>query len=573
MRIAVQNQHLDGYWDNLNFSGDSFGERDSTMIRAQLAYEPSDRLDVLVNVHGGGSYGSPRAVKFLGLTEPGSSNGLGGDPCTLPFDFDDLNTSCEGRDGSPNNSNNDEAWGNVENDVDDIEAAGGSLRLDYDGDSFSLMSLTAYEENDYNHWESNDGFRDLGLFQFRQISSAEQWTQEFRLTSESDGRMRWIAGAFAMWEDAEIESMLFLPVFQEGEIGNTTQKTEMYSPYGQIEYDLKDDLTLTLGARYVYESKEVAGRAYNAVGISTSPENPSQFTFDALRPFDDGSGISRDAGDESWSMWGGKIGLDYRLDSGALLYGHINRGEKAGQYSDSASTIRQGTMSTPVAPETVVAYELGFKSSFADNRLLTNIAVFFNDYTDQQLQITTDGGAVSRFVNAAESETYGVEFEAQYAPTEGWYANMAIGWLQTEITGTDFPADASDTIEVGRSLTNAPEWTANLGLDRVINLGSDGEITIHADVVYNDSRNFNLIDTAETRIFNTDPEFVLVNAHLQYRFGVNKNFRLTAWGKNIFDEMYFNKMESFGPPVGIQQTNLIYMGTPRTYGVTFGVDL
>jgi iron complex outermembrane receptor protein len=564
-RVAIQSLNNDGYWKNQNdgLDGDRLGERNQNLFRAQIAWEPTDDTRWLFNLHGGKSEGGSRPLKAHGV-------------CPGNMDIDNFNNGCVNAewDGLTPNSETDEAYSELKNDIDDITAFGGSIRFDKDYEGFTFMSLTAWEENEYDHWEDADALNDISFVLFRQKSETEQFTQEFRWTSDDSADIRWIGGAFAMIETAELYTtvpiLVDIPEVAFAANSNLKQDTDMFSVFGQMETDLTDRLSLTAGLRYVYEKKEGDVRAQMSAGLSVLDINqPDAWLYPNLVSFRDGDEALIPF-EETWHQWGGKIGLEFAADEDKLWYGSISRGEKGGQFTDAPEAVLLGIAGDPADPEEVVAYEVGFKATWAEKTLQTNLALFYNDYTNQQLQITVvapNGGLASTVVNAAESETYGLEFDALYAPGGGWTFDFALGLLKTEVVKESATAltGGATPIEEGRNLTNAPEFTANIGVTKEFELDNGSLITANLNARYTDEREFNLVDTPETREYTTDPSYILVNAFVEYRFGGEQQYKLSAWGKNLTDELYFNHMQEFSTVIG-------FPGNPRQYGVTFGVD-
>tara|TARA_R110002074_G_scaffold28352_1_gene81666 strand:+ start:5459 stop:7444 length:1986 start_codon:yes stop_codon:yes gene_type:complete len=572
-RLALQSLNNDGYWDNLNIPGDRQGERKQNLARAQLVFEQSENVSWLFNVHGGTSEGGQRPMKSHGLVDP--------DDPTQDFygcqdiDIDDFKTSCiQGLTGRGTNSKTDEVYSEIKNDIDDIDALGGFVRLDWQFGDVNFMSLTSYEENQYDHWEENDGLKDLSFILFRQKSDTEQWAQEFRFTSADDQDLRWIAGAYAFQEEVDYQTTV--AVFLEiAESGWNFQESEMYSVFGQMEYDLNDKVTLIGGLRYIHE--DIEGTANYQFVVTppgaVDPEQPDQFLFDALTPYRDGTPTLNAPFGDSWNLWGGKLGIEYRSESGNLLYGHITRGEKGGQFTDAPEAVSSGVFFDPVEPEEVLAYEIGYKATWLENTLRTNLALFYNDYTNQQdqvgLPVAETGALSSTLVNVGDSEIYGLELDSNWAPGNGWFVNFALGLLDTEVVkdAVSERTDGASMVEVGRNLKGAPEVTASLDLTKEFNLDNGNLLTFSVNVSYTDERELDLLDTREFRQLNTDPEYTLVNAFAGFTFGRDSQFRLSIWGKNLTDELYFASLQEFeaGNVMG-------FASNPRTYGATFAVD-
>ena len=212
------------------------------------------------------------------------------------------------------------------------------------------------------------------------------------------------------------------------------------------------------------------------------------------------------------------------------------------------------------------------KGTFADDSIRLNIAAFFNDYTNQHAQITiptAGGGVASTVVNAAESEILGLEVESVFAPGNGWYIDLALGLLDTEITRDSVSGltGGAVAIEEGRNLTNAPDTTLNFGITKEFELAGGGVVTANLNGRYTSEREYNLVDTADVRAFTTDPSFILLNGYVDYRFGQDDQYRFAVWAKNLTDELYFNHIQEFG--IG---STIGYASNPRQYGVTFGID-
>ena len=577
-RLSFQSLNNDGYWDNMLAASDRLGDRNQNLLRFQVAWEPSDSFSALFNVHGGRSEGSSRPVKAHGFAAPGTDVPYS---CT-DIDLDDFTTTCEDGFGCETLSATDEAFGGICNDIDDTDAWGGSVRLDWSFDGFDLLSLTGFETNEWDKWEDNSGLRAPILIGFRQQADSDQVTQEFRLTSTTDSALRWIAGVYYHYDEVEfytsvpITVLPFAPV-AFGSNGLFKQETTMYSTFGQIDYDINDKLTLIAGLRWVSEEKKGTARAQEGFWADAlesgelSFENPDQWLSDNLEQYNTGP-IAIEPFSETWNdQWGGKLGIQYTSDRGDLLYAHVSRGEKGGQFADAPDSVTSGTFVPPAEPEEVIAYEAGFKSVWANDTLQLNAAVFFNDYTNQQVQITfndEEGNLSSRVVNAAESEVYGLEAELVFVPGNGWSADLGLGLLRTEVVKDSLGQVTGGvlSIEEGRNLNNAPETTINFGLTKDFQLGNGSRVSARVDGRYASKREFNLIDTAATRVFTTDPSYLVFNARLDYRFGADEAYRVALWGKNLTDELYFNRFEDIGT------SNLGYPGDPRTYGVTVGMD-
>ena len=104
--------------------------------------------------------------------------------------------------------------------------------------------------------------------------------------------------------------------------------------------------------------------------------------------------------------------LEYTMQSGALLYGSISNGYRSGGFN--LGTTAPGVDS--FKHEKITAYEVGYKGSVLDDSLLFELAAYYYDYSDLQVQqsfIDPESGTQgTEFTNAAEASVKG--FEAQF---------------------------------------------------------------------------------------------------------------------------------------------------------------
>ena len=156
------------------------------------------------------------------------------------------------------------------------------------------------------------------VFQFYQEGEYDQW-QEFRLASADDASLRWIAGMYYFFEDAQYSTAVRrtpAPYAPSGPdrfniVPNTQvqQDNEAISVFGQVDFDLTDDLTLTTGLRWTNETKKGSNapsvRCVGTVGASFCPSFPE----DAFVGADDVAGFpaSRPGPEQldgDWDEWG-----------------------------------------------------------------------------------------------------------------------------------------------------------------------------------------------------------------------------------------------------------------------------
>jgi iron complex outermembrane receptor protein len=410
---------------------------------------------------------------------------------------------------------------------------------------FALTSVTAFEDADALTNGDSDG-GPLNILAFGQVSDTSQWSQELRLASASDSAVRWIGGLYYFHEDADWGTFLRLtppPVYAANggplndgpqAVANnvTSQKDEVWSAYGQGEFSLSNAFSLTLGLRYTSETKQADVAA--AFGTWTPAIFPADrpMGFKELALVNGGVSPALARVDKTWDEVGGKLTLDYHQSDDVLLYGSIARGFKGGGTSLAAIEGITGNPGRVIDPETLWSYELGAKTSWLDNRVNLNLAVFYNDWKDQQLftAVVSPDLAGTYLINVPESRSYGAELELQWRPAEGWYVAGGLALLNAELKKTtpEYP-----NLVEGNTLPNSPDLSFNGLLRREWDLAG-GLLALQSTFSYKDDVQY---DIAENPIFHED-SFWLVNVRASYGFGANREYEVAIFGNNLTDTEY-----------------------------------
>ena len=585
-RVAVNSATRDGFRRNL-FTGRDDEERDKLAARAQLAFEPSDRVAINFKAH------VERVRDEDQRSHP--ANGFDPNDLTSPCPQPDRLGVCATSAGFVGSSDLREIQSDLVNAPIEIDAGGASVSATIDFESFTLTSITAYEENEQRLATDADGIPSPE-FHFFLDSEQDQISQEFRLASNADSELRWIVGAYYFQEDQNgTTGPLFgtpmgtMLVRSFAEFENTST-----SAYGELEFDASDRVTLKGGLRFGEDKIEGRSAAllafegalglnfddslFNGARLPSFPEleqaarNAGIGVFTGGEADPVGAGPNRliinggptDPGaqinDTSWDEWGGMVGADIQVNDDVLVYAKWSRGFKSGRFNQAPMSIMdldpntgRSLGDTPVNPEIVESYEVGIKSEFANGRARLNASVFFNDYTDQQINQFLNGEFT---VVNADSEIFGGEIELNTAPADGLFIDLALGFLDTEVLNpTNSPL-------LGSELPFAPELSGRLSVRKDWDLANDSTITAEIEGQYSSERWFNLANTRE------GPSNFVSNAQLSYQFGSEQQFRLSLWGKNIFEEEWI----TFNSPGTAAGADAVQVSLPRTYGLTFRAD-
>ena len=242
--------------------------------------------------------------------------------------------------------------------------------------------------------------------------------------------------------------------------------------FGQGTWRVNDALRLTLGARATSDFKSRVGSTNFQQGAAFNPATD-------LRELN--------AAEMATSKTTWRIGADYDLAPGTLLYGTVSTGYKAGGFNDGCLA---GTMALGIAcpaaqavpastlvyrPETLTAFEAGVKTHFWQRRASLNLAAFH--YHDDNLQLS--GVAIvqntPRYVtsNAGRASVTGLEADGQARLGSDDTLNYALTLLDAHYVS--YSPDGVHSWD-GHDLDRAPHRTLMLGYDHRFGLDA-GDLT------------------------------------------------------------------------------------------------
>jgi len=341
------------------------------------------------------------------------------------------------------------------------EQSGVALHLDFQFGAMDLRSITGYTDID-DHFGFEPDFL-TGLL-INSESNTEQWSQEFQLLGTAlNDRLNWITGLYFLNEEGEqAYNAAVPPVFAFTEL--TESDTSSYAAFGEATYQFLDKWSVTLGLRWTRDDKEWK---YDCVGPNCSPTTGGDFSLDL---------------EDDWDEWTPKLGLQYQMTDNWLTYLSIARGFQAGGFQ----TLCFGALQCAEQvydPQDVWSYELGFKSELFEQTLRLNGAVFYAQYDDLQQAVVTlvvdgNGVPIPPFVtfptqNIGDADVWGIELEAFWIPVDNLNVFGIFGFMDAdEIRGLELPS--------------TPDFTARVGFDYTVPVGSELDVFFGLDVIYTD---------------------------------------------------------------------------------------
>ncbi|GAB5459337.1 MAG: TonB-dependent receptor [Henriciella sp.] len=367
------------------------------------------------------------------------------------------------------------------------------------------------------------GTPDLHSFANPQSGNWETVSQELRLTSTADGPLQWLLGLYYVDETSDQDTWV---IRTDARISPAVLIDAHYrgtSVYGQLDYDLTDQLTLTAGARYTEDKLE--GVRYRTVqpGV-TSIYNVADFGPDTR----DLSRVTPSRPTQALSELAYKLGADYSVSEDVLLYASYSTGFKGGAFDNRALSVLGDQ---PISPEYIDAFELGLKSTLADGAIQLNAAVFHYNWEDQQLFEVIMGAPA--LVNVDQTEVFGAEIDMRWQASDKIYIQGGIGLLETEVVKNTnaLLTNPNSQAQLGNELQFTPSFSANLLASYSIPVGQ-GELTVQPSLRHQ-GEYFLRLDNSAASLRDA---LTLIDLRLGYRFGSADQYEFAVRIENVTEE-------------------------------------
>jgi iron complex outermembrane receptor protein len=550
-RLSVLYHERDDWIDN-GFTGesDAMGGYDEFAVRAQVQFDPTDTFSALLNVHARDIDGTASIFR-ANVLGPGSND--------FNSNYDRDVVYYDGGDNNPQHA----------------EGEGASLKLTFElSDSQTLTSITAYETTESSSLGDIDGgvCAPLGspvppgltsgitdcFFPFDGIPDAvtypgfipfasatqdgiddlDQLTQEIRIASQASERLFWQAGVF--YFDSEF-SVTTNPFFVAAT--TLTHENTAWAVFGHVSYDVSDKLTVTGGARYTDDDKDLT------VQVSPIPQAPQNVSDEQV----------------SWDL-----SALYEVNDQVNVYSRLASGFRA-------PTIQGRDVAFFGSPsiadsETITSIEAGFKSELAGDRVRLNGSVFYYEVEDQQLSAIGGGGNFVQLVNADKGTGMGVDLDSEFLITDRFMMTLGFSYTDTEIDDNVLvvppcgsgqctvldPLDGDgNAIIDGNSFTQAPEYIASVTARYGMPIGGNGELFFFTDWAFQGKTQFFIYEAEE---FYSDDTFE-GGARIGYSHDGGK-WEVALFGRNITDEENVKGAIDFNNLTGFDNE-------PRIIGASF----
>jgi iron complex outermembrane receptor protein len=445
----------------------------------------------------------------------------------------------------------------------DLIYAGSYLRRDVETESdysdYSYWYDTLYA---YGYYWYNDAGDLIDPSQFiRGRDKYDRYTHELRIASDADKRFRFVGGLFLQRQEHDIQQRYMINDLADSLsvsgwpdtiwLTKQTRVDEDWAVFGEFSFDFTEKLTGTVGARYFETDNSLEGFFGFAEGYAPNADYGQNYCNDAglTEPYHTAPCKVFDKTTKEDDITP-RVNLTYKFTDDKMVYATYSEGFRPGGIN------RRGTL-PPYESDWLENYEIGWKTTWFDNRLRFNGAVFSQKWDDFQFSILGANG-LTEIKNAGASQVDGVEMDVSWAVTDGLGISAGVAWLDSELTEhycgfTDengnpitsnpcpFPTEDDDgnpIIELrdpeafkGTPLPVTPEWKANATARYEFPVaGFDSYV--QGAVVYVDDRRTDLRDF-ENDILGNMPSYT--TADFSAGFGRN-GWRLELFVTNAFDE-------------------------------------
>ena len=563
------------------YTSEGFDDDKHKAIRGKLLWEPSSKFSVLLNGsigHVGGKGGSFAVIvnKIPGLanqspwldqTDPRARSFLLSSVApTLPKTPGTLNPP------SPNEAFQDLNFRNV------------SAEINADLGFANLTVLPAFRHMDMldehlNFLRVSTGAAFGNVPQNPETS--DEATLEARLSKDIGG-LKLVAGAYAYHENQFSQY-----VNKSGLIQNLGAQYELntrsYAGFGQATYAITSKIRAIGGLRYTTDERAINGYS---VTLAPSLKCPGVApTFCPAESFE---------GEKTYRKVSWKGGLEADVLGQGLAYATVSSGFKGGSFNPAISPTAAPTShdASSYAPETLVAYEIGLKNRYFNNKLQLNLEGFYWDYDNlQQARIAVSGAGNSAYSvdNAGKARMFGGSADIIAKPWSGGTFTGNVEYLnakylsfivnqpaKTYLAGssgcpvtpsTQAPSASGPLITIncaGFQVNRSPKWTGSVGYSHHLPLSNGGALEPDVNMQFASARWLASDFVAAERASN----YQTFNASLTY-VAPNNRFTIAGFVRNIGNAaVYEGAFEAPYQP-GVVGANI---APPRTYGFRFSIS-
>lgn len=380
-------------------------------------------------------------------------------------------------------------------------ASGIAVTIDWEiSDTINSKVIASTRKSEYKAGLDDDSFAD-DLLSFPEKGEADQTSIEFQVNGTYDN-WDFVSGLYYFTEQGsnnqDPTTFLTFPgsFFLEQDLTSVAL-------FGNVGYDISDQLRLSAGLRYTEDEKD-------------AQTNVGSGLFTASKDFDE----------VSWD-----ISANFTFDNGMNVYGTVQSGYQSGQFPARPYCLF-GDPTCFAASDNITAvnYEVGIKGQPFDGFQMS-AAIFMTNYSDLPYQVsTTSGGGFNTFNLIVDQTSTGFEWENTLYITDNFLFQATLGYIDVDVD-----PDPVSGVKPVAPLT--PELTASLSPEIHFPLSAGAEIVLRADYSYRDDM-YGEPSSDPGRMTKIDSRG-LVNFDFAYH-SADGMWTAALYGRNVTDERYDN---------------------------------
>jgi len=270
-----------------------------------------------------------------------------------------------------------------------------------------------------------------------------------------------------------------------------------------------------------------------------------------------------------------KFNLSYEFSDDLLVYATAAKGFRPGGGNqplpnfpppNAPANFNYTAWPTSYKSDSLWSYEVGEKARFFDRRLIVNAGLYYEDWTQIQLEELPFGYPL--FDNSGDAKIYGAELELRALLATGLTASASGAYTHATLYPGPHYTIVMQGQPVGAPVStvvpDVPEYTANVGLD--YNHALDGPLSLlaHADYTYTGQR-YDLVAINQGQMWSL-PGYALANL----RVGVNIG---SDWAVALFCNNVANNHAALENMTALNLANpdfnRVLTTQPRTIGLDF----
>lgn len=421
--------------------------------------------------------------------------------------------------------------------VNTLHQDGVSVSVDWNINSkLDLRSITAFREYK-SAWAQDVDASPLASQQLLQRLDHHHYTQEFRFNGQAfRNKLDYTIGSFYLYQQGTLNANVDLYYAQLDFVHGPDQTpSTSRALFGNATWHATNAIDFSVGLRRTDENKSYSYHRRNIDGTLPQPCTNPDFNLVTQAPNCALAGLYNVNGYFTATRTDWRAALSWHLTNNIMWYTQAATGYKGGGINPRPFFLDQ---IQPFNPEQLTSYEIGLKNVLAGGHLRFNTALFYNNYTDIQINQTQCvlpfppffGAPCLEPGNAGDAHVKGAEVEAE-ADFGNWLVDFSGSALDFQYTTlSPYVAVTKDMIT---PYTPKSKWS--LGIQYSAHLPGGGTITPRLDVSYQSG----VYTNATNNVANRIPSYRLANARLTWR-SAQDAWEVAFEGTNMTDKLYYN---------------------------------